>query len=81
MGPLQDYENEHLVATDKPIAMTRRALYDAAVRLQQGVEPPALTSAVQGVRAAGVLLDRSIKAQDWARDALSSGPDKPVYSV
>ena len=81
MGPLQDYENEHLVATDKPIVMTRRALYDAAVRLQQGVEPPALASAVQGVRAAGVLLDRSIKAQDWARDALSAGSDKPVYSV
>jgi phthalate 4,5-dioxygenase len=80
MGPLQDYEAEHLVATDKPIAMTRRALYDAVLRLQQGIDPPALDTASQAVRAAGVLLDRSIKAQDWARQALG-GLDQPVYSV
>ena len=30
MGPIQDYSREHLVATDKPIVMTRRALYNAA---------------------------------------------------
>ncbi|MDB5940871.1 MAG: (2Fe-2S)-binding protein [Ramlibacter sp.] len=80
MGALQNYEGEHLVATDKPIVMTRRALYDAALRLQQGVEPPALGSSSQGVRAAGVLLDRSVKAQDWARQALG-GLDQPVYTV
>jgi phthalate 4,5-dioxygenase oxygenase subunit len=81
MGPLQDYAQEHLVATDKPIAMTRRALYKAVRALQEGVDPPALAGSCQRVRAAGVLLDRHERAQDWARDALTDGPSKPVYSI
>jgi phthalate 4,5-dioxygenase oxygenase subunit len=80
MGPLQDYSREHLVATDKPIVMTRRALYKAAVDLQSGVEPPALDAASQNVRAAGVLLDRSVDAQDWAKDHLADN-QSPVYTV
>jgi hypothetical protein len=48
--------------------------------LQQGIDPPALDTDSQAVRAAGVLLDRSVKAQDWARQALC-GLDQPVYTV
>jgi nitrite reductase/ring-hydroxylating ferredoxin subunit len=82
MGPLQDYSQEHLVATDKPIAMTRRALYRAAMALAEGgIDPPALSAACQRVRAAGVLLDRSVRAQEWAREALTDGLSKPVYTL
>jgi phthalate 4,5-dioxygenase oxygenase subunit len=81
MGPLQDYSREHLVATDKPIAMTRRALYNAAIALADGVDPPALSGASQRVRAAGVLLDRKVRAQEWAKEALSDALSKPVYTL
>ncbi|HZQ60030.1 MAG TPA: aromatic ring-hydroxylating dioxygenase subunit alpha [Casimicrobiaceae bacterium] len=81
MGPLQDYANEHLVATDKPIAMARRMLASAVRDLASGKEPPALDPAVQRVRAASVLLDRSVAAEQWAREALSDSLQKPVYTV
>ena len=81
MGPLQDYAREHLVATDKPIVMTRRALYNAAIALADGVDPPALSGASQRVRAAGVLLDRDVRAQEWAKEALSDALSKPVYTL
>jgi phthalate 4,5-dioxygenase len=81
MGPIQDYSREHLVATDKPIAMTRRSLYQAAVNLEAGIEPPALTGSSQRVRAAGVLLERNVKIQDWAEHALTDALSKPVHTV
>jgi phthalate 4,5-dioxygenase oxygenase subunit len=81
MGPIQDYEGEHLVSTDKPIAMTRRMLAAAARGLEKGVEPPALEPAAQRVRAASVLLDRAVQAQQWAAQALSDSLSKPVYTV
>jgi hypothetical protein len=81
MGKLQDYSREHLVATDKPIAMTRRALYQAALALKDGVEPPALAAASQRVRAAGVLLDRGLNIQDWASEHLADNLAQPVHSV
>jgi phthalate 4,5-dioxygenase oxygenase subunit len=81
MGRLQDYSREHLVATDKPIVMTRRALYNAAIALAEGVDPPALSGASQRVRAAGILLDRKLRAQEWAKEALSDALSKPVYTL
>ena len=81
MGPIQNYENEHLVSTDKPIAMARRMLTRAVRELEKGVEPPALDPAQQRVRAASVLLDRGVRAEEWAREALSDISRKPVYSV
>jgi hypothetical protein len=80
MGPIQDYAKEHLVSTDKPIAMARRMLARAARELPKGVEPPALDPAAQRVRAASVLLDRGVKAEEWAREALKS-LKTPVFSV
>ena len=80
MGPIQDYSKEHLVSTDKPIAMARRMLARVARELQEGIEPPALDPASQRVRAASVLLDRGVKAEEWAREALSS-LETPVFSV
>jgi phthalate 4,5-dioxygenase oxygenase subunit len=81
MGPVQDYAREHLVATDKPIAMARRMLYESTRRLAAGERLPAQDSASQRVRAASVLLERSVKAPDWARDALVDDLKHPVYSV
>jgi len=80
MGPLQDYSREHLVSTDKPIAMARRMLARVARDLANGVEPPALDAASQRVRAASVLLDRGVKAEQWAREALRS-LQTPVFTV
>jgi phthalate 4,5-dioxygenase len=81
MGPIQDRENEKLLPTDRAIVMARRMLYDAATALDAGVEPPALDAGKQRVRAAGVLLDRQAKPQDWAKRHLADGLNEPVYSI
>jgi phthalate 4,5-dioxygenase len=81
MGPIQDRENEKLLPTDRAIVMARRMLYDAATALEAGVEPPALDAGKQRVRAAGVLLDRQAKPQDWAKHHLADGLNQPVYSI
>ena len=81
MGPIQDYAKEHLVSTDKPIAMARRMLARAARELQNGIEPPALDPASQRVRAASVLLDRKINAPEWAKTALLDGLEQPVFTI
>jgi len=81
MGPIQDHENEKLLPTDRAIVMARRFLYDAALALEEGEEPPALDADRQRVRAAGVLLERSLKPQVWAKDHLADGLNQPVYSL
>ena len=81
MGPIQDHAKEKLLPTDRAIVMARRALYEAALALERGEEPPALDADKQRVRAAGVLLDRGLKPQDWAKAHLADGLDEPVYSI
>ena len=81
MGPLQNYSREHLIATDKPIVMTRRALYRASMNLSEGIDPPALKAASQRVRAASVLLDHDVKVEEWAGGALVDSLSKPVWTV
>jgi phenylpropionate dioxygenase-like ring-hydroxylating dioxygenase large terminal subunit len=81
MGPIQDRENEKLLPSDRAIVMARRILYEAATGLAAGVEPPALDSSKQRVRAAGVLLDRRTKPQEWAKRHLADGLKEPVYSI
>jgi nitrite reductase/ring-hydroxylating ferredoxin subunit len=81
MGPIQDHSREHLVPTDKAIVMARRSLAAAARNLEQGIEPPALDPASQRVRAAAVLLNRSVKAPEWARTALVDGLKQPVFTL
>jgi phthalate 4,5-dioxygenase oxygenase subunit len=81
MGPIQNHAGEHLIATDKAIVMARRMLERAARDLGQGIEPPALDAASQRVRAAAVLLDRSVKAQEWAKTALLDGLKQPVFTI
>jgi len=81
MGPIQNYENEYLVPTDKAIVMARRALYEAATNVADGADAPALDSKVQCVRAASVLLGKSVRAAEWANEALDGVADKPVYTV
>ncbi len=81
MGPIQNHAAEKLLPTDRAIVMARRMLYDAALGLEQGVEPPALDSSQQRVRAAGVLLERSVKPEVWAKTHVADGLHQPVYSV
>ena len=81
MGPIQDHSREHLVATDKPIALARRMLYRAAIGLARGEEPPALNASAQRVRAASLLLDRTIDVTAWAKGTLYDELEQPVYSL
>src|SRR5262249_51637901 len=81
MGPIQDLENERLLPTDRAIVMARRSLYDAAIAIVNGVDPPALDAGQQRVRAAGVLPDRTVNPRDWAATHLTDGLNKPVYSI
>ena len=81
MGPIQDHESEKLLPTDRAIVMARRFLYDAAVALEKGEEPPALDAEQQRVRAAGVLLDRGVNPRDWAKVHLADGLSQPIYSI
>ena len=80
MGPIQDYSRENLVHTDKAIAMARRMLHEAT-RNTGGDGLPAIAACAQRVRAASVLLERSVKAPEWARESLLDGLRQPVYSV
>jgi hypothetical protein len=81
MGPIQNYEVEKLLPSDRAILMARRMLFEATVGLEQGQEPPATASSAQRVRSAGVLLPREQKPQEWAKAHLVSGEDQPVYSL
>ena len=81
MGPIQDHAKEKLLPTDRAIVMARRMLYEAAIAMQDGATPPALDADAQRVRAAGVLLDRDVKPQEWAKIHLTAGLEQPVYSI
>jgi len=81
MGPIQDHAKEKLLPTDRAIVMARRMLYEAAIAMQDGATPPALDADAQRVRAAGVLLDRNVKPQEWAKTHLTGGLEQPVYSI
>nr|WP_314625988.1 Rieske 2Fe-2S domain-containing protein [uncultured Noviherbaspirillum sp.] len=81
MGPIQNHEAERLLPTDKAIVMARRMLHEAAMNLEQGIEPPALNNSAQHVRAAGVLLDRSLSPVQWAEQHLADSTSQPVFSV
>ena len=81
MGPIQNHESEKLLPTDRAIVMARRLLYEAAIALEKGVEPPALDANQQRVRAAGVLLERKTKPQEWAKVHLTDGLNQPVFTL
>jgi nitrite reductase/ring-hydroxylating ferredoxin subunit len=81
MGTIQNLQREKLLPTDRAIAMARKMLIDATLGLQQGIEPPALDANMQRVRAAGVLLEKTVRPQDWAREHLEDGLNQPVYTL
>jgi hypothetical protein len=81
MGPIQNHEKEKLLPTDRAIVMARRMLHEAVTALLPDSEPPAINAAQQRARAAGVLLPRDQRAQDWAREHLGDSSTQPVYSV
>ena len=61
--------------------MARRMLYEAATAMEVGAEPPALDANKQRVRAAGVLLERKVKPQEWAKQHVADGLNQPVYAI
>jgi nitrite reductase/ring-hydroxylating ferredoxin subunit len=81
MGPIQDHANEKLLPTDRAIVMARRMLFEAATALQPDSDPPAVDADQQRVRAAGVLLPRDQKPQEWAVVHLADAKDQKVYSI
>jgi nitrite reductase/ring-hydroxylating ferredoxin subunit len=81
MGPVQDHANEKLLPTDRAIVMARRMLFEAATSLQPDSDPPAVDADQQRVRAAGVLLPRDQKPQEWAVVHLADAKDQKVYSI
>ncbi|MDB5991292.1 MAG: rieske 2Fe-2S domain protein [Herbaspirillum sp.] len=81
MGPIQNHDAEHLLPTDKAIVMARRMLQEAVAGLEQGIEPPALSVSAQHVRAAGVLLERSVDPTEWAKEYLTDSRTHPVYTI
>jgi nitrite reductase/ring-hydroxylating ferredoxin subunit len=81
MGPIQDHTREKLLPTDRAIVMARRMLYEAATALQPDSQPPALNADQQRARAAGVLLPRDQKPQEWAKIHLVDAKNQPVYSI
>ena len=81
MGPIQDHAKEKLLPTDRAIVMARRMLYEAATALQPDTEPPAIHADQQRARAAGVLLPRDEKPQEWAKIHLADAKNQPVYSI
>ena len=81
MGAIQDHAAEMLLPSDRAIVMARRMLHDAAVALEQGIEPPALDASEQRVRPAGVLLPKGDDPLVWAKTHLANGLDEPVFSI
>lgn len=81
MGAIQNHSIEKLLPSDRAIVMARRMLLEATEGLEQGREPTATASRSQSVRAAGVLLPKDQKPQEWARTHLVYGENTPVYSL
>ena len=81
MGPIQDHDAERLLPSDRAIVMARRMLWEAAQGVADGIDPPALTSRSQRVRAASVLLPRDQPPQQWSKTHLVYGENQPVYSI
>lgn len=81
MGAIQDRTRERLLPTDKAIVMARRMLEEAALGLERGMQPPALDAAAQQVRAAGVLLPKTLDPKSWAKDKIQNVSGKPVYTL
>jgi hypothetical protein len=81
MGPIQNHAKENLMPTDRAIVLARRRLYQSAIDLQKGIEPPALASRDQRVRAASVVLDRSVDIVRWVRENLEDKLSSPVFTL
>ena len=81
MGAIQDRTRERLLPTDKGIVIARRMLEEAALGLENGIEPPALDATTQQVRAAGVLLPVGQDPKVWGKEKIEHVAGKPVYTL
>lgn len=81
MGPIQDRTKENLVGTDDGIIKARKRLMKAALDLQKGITPPALSPRSQQVRSASLLLPHGVPFQEGAKEALVARPDTEISSI
>ena len=82
MGPIQNHDEEKLLPTDRAIVMARRMLYEAAINLQEHPDAlPALQPQSHHVRAAGVILPKSVDPLTWSKENLAGGLDRPLYTI
>ena len=81
MGAITDRSQERLVQTDRAIVLARRKLYQAAMALDNGAEPPALEPRSHHVRSASVLLPRAQDIVAWAEKSLVAAKDNPVHTL
>jgi hypothetical protein len=81
MGSIQNHSQEFLMPTDRAIVLARRLLHKSAVNLENGIDPPAVDASSQRVRAAAVILDKSVDVKEWARLNLHDALNKPVFTL
>jgi len=62
--------------------MARRMLYEAAMNLQANPQAlPALEPKSHHVRAAGVILPKTVDPLAWSKEHLAGGLDRPLYTI
>ncbi|TAN25308.1 MAG: aromatic ring-hydroxylating dioxygenase subunit alpha [Actinomycetota bacterium] len=82
IGPIQDRSREHLGTSDVGIVMARRRMVKAALALhEKNIEPPALDSASQKVRAASILLPKGQPFAEGANEVLIAREDVMVATL
>ena len=81
MGPIVDRARETLVATDRGIVLTRRALLRAVEANRAGRPIPGLDPASQRVRSCAIELPRDVPFQDGARHGLFPEPGAEPVTV
>lgn len=81
MGPLQDRTRENLASSDRGIILARKRLRNAALALEQGVEPPGVNPASHQVRSAALVLPPGVRFEEAAKDALKVKPGERHATV
>jgi phthalate 4,5-dioxygenase len=81
MGPIVDRSKENLVSTDNAIIMARQRLHRAALALQKGAAPPALTPDDHRVRSAAFVLPADVPFEQAKREDLTVREGVPHTSI
>ncbi len=82
IGRIQDRSREHLGTSDVGIIMARRRLFKAAMAMhEENVQPPALDTVSQSVRAASILLPKGQPFAEGAQNVLVARSDAMVATL